>query len=338
MDLIVDRIQRTILQSQASAHDDPAKMRTLARKAVRMAGELPPGSTAANDLRAEAWANFGNALRVCNDLPAAGPAFEWAWHFHALGVGGTHLTARIHELQASLFEAVRRFPEALASLDLALEMREATQDLPAIGRCLVKRANVVGHSGDPEGAILLLRRAMGFVRAAETPGLAYALVHNLCWFLVDAGHADTAMTLLLEAGHLPAPDDALVRLRARWLEGRILAAVGDYEQARCEMANVSKALAALDLPYEVALVSLERALICPLEEALSAMYGLREVFKSLGVERETAAAQLLEEILGGQVELASAVPCILHALRVCPGLRERRPLQATRRPMAKAAS
>ncbi|HSF40331.1 MAG TPA: hypothetical protein VLT87_11105 [Thermoanaerobaculia bacterium] len=339
MDLVIERVQRVISESVEEAHRDPCKMRALARKAVKMAAGLPVSSRAANDLRAEAWANLANAFRVCNDFADAGPAFEWAWHFHAAGAGGATITARLCELQGSLYESLRRPAEALACLNRALEHREELGDLEGIGRCLVQQANVIGHAGDPVEAVRLLMRAMSFVSASKNPRLAYALAHNLCWFLVDAGHPETAMTLLLERRlreaeegcPLLANGDETMEARSRWLEARIAAGLGDFEAAAHEMEEVRQFFEARGLPYEVALLSVELALLQRPADAIQTVCGLRGIFRDLGLGRESVAVQLVETALAAG-EITEVLPYVLRALRTSPPATGRRKV-ASRRPV-----
>lgn len=104
-------IQQLLDESQALRHEDPQAMLELARRAVRAASRVS-GDRARE--RCEAWAHYANALRVCNLFREARTAFRHAWAAFE-GVGDLLLAARIHELEASLLEALREFRGADAA-------------------------------------------------------------------------------------------------------------------------------------------------------------------------------------------------------------------------------
>jgi tetratricopeptide (TPR) repeat protein len=283
-------IQQLLDESRALRHEDPQAMLALARQAVRAAYRLPQDQARE---RCESWAHYANALRVCNRFRESQGAFRQAWvAFGRIG-DDPLLGARIHELEASLQEATGRFREADLSLERALVIRLGQHgDGAAIGACLVKRANVAGHAGDWAAAIRHLRAALDF--PARDSVTACAVVHNLAWFLVDAGESDLALTVVLEHSAAAPPLSGLPLLRSRWLSARILAAMsrGDCSVAQMELSEVRDEFLALGLPFDAALAGLESLSLQATPDP-SSLTALQQIFEALGVEREALAAQLL---------------------------------------------
>lgn len=290
-------------------------MLALAKQAVRAANRLPDGPARE---RCETWAHFANALRVCNRFREARAAFRLAWAAFE-GVGDQRLAARIYELEASLFESTREFRAADLNLEKALNIRLSQDDEEghAIGACLIQRANVAGHSGDFATAIRHLRSALDF--PARDQVTALAVVHNLAWFLVDAGEPDLALTVVLE--HLataPMVEDRLVLLRSRWLNARIIAALeSDFPAiAQLELSAVRDEFLALGLPFEAALAGLELLSHQAAPEP-AALVALQRIFEALGVEREALASQLLLQAGHGD---RLDIPRVVEALKALRAL------------------
>lgn len=288
-------------------------MLVLARRAVRAAGRIAEDRARE---RCEAWAHYANALRVCNRFREARAAFKQAWAAFE-NVGDQLLAARIHELEASLQEATGEYREADLSLEKALHIRlNQGSDGAAIGACLVKRANVAGHAGDCAAAIRYLRSALD--SPARDAATAFTVVHNLAWFLVDAGEIDLALTVALEHW-VAAPSlagDKLLVLRSRWLHARILAALTreDGSEAQLELAAVRDEFLALELPFDAAVAGLELLSFQTTPDP-SALAALQHIFEALGVEREALAAQLLLTAeLNERLDIL--VPRIVEALKL----------------------
>lgn len=317
-------IQRLLDESQALRHEDPQAMLALARQAVRVASRLPDDQARE---RCEAWAHYANALRVCNRFREARAAFRLAWAAFE-GVGDQLLAARIYELEASLLESTRKFREADLNLEKALNIRLShdDEDGHTIGACLIQRANVAGHSGDFAAAIRHLRSALDF--PARDQVTVIAVVHNLAWFLVDAGEPDLALTVVLE--HLaaaPVVEDRLVLLRSRWLNARIIAALEkDFPAiAQIELSEVRDEFLTLGLPFDAALAGLELLSHQATPEP-SSLVALQQIFEALGVEREALASRLLLDAVQGE---RLDIPRVVEALKA---LRAMGKLKLVRRP------
>ncbi len=284
-------------------------MLALARRAVRAANRLPQDQARE---RCESWAHYANALRVCNRFREARGAFRHAWAAFER-VGDRLLAARVHEL-ASLLESTAEFREADRSLEQAFLIRLGQgDDGAAIGACLVKRANVAGHAGDLAAALRHLRTALDY--PARDSVTACAVVHNLAWFLVDAGEPDLALTVILEHSAVAPALSGPTLLRSRWLSARILAAMSrhDCTVAQMEISAVRDEFLALGLPFDAALAGLESLSLQAVPDPAS-LAALHQIFEALGVEREALATQLLLDAARNE-HLDILVPRIVEALK-----------------------
>src|SRR5262249_19254821 len=133
----------------------------------------------------------------------------------------------------------RSFADAISLLDRALALHEESADFHQMGRTFISKARVLEDSGDLQGAIDLLPRALELVDPQREPRLVVYGRYNLIWCLTTAGRHEEAARLLPEIRELftriARPLD-LVRLR--WAEGRIAAGLGDRDLAEAAFREV----------------------------------------------------------------------------------------------------
>ncbi len=302
-----------LAQAFALRGADPQGMLALMETLAREVGKTP--STPSNeDERALVWGHIANARRIVNRLVSAQAALGRAWHHQAIGTGDGKVTARLYEFHASLCEATRRFPEALAAIDAALQLHPHGPDRAAP---LVQKATIVGHAGDPAQAVRLLREAIEVLNPRAQPTLATIALHNLSWFLVDLNLPDHSLAFLHERQlQFPVPaDDEAENLRVRWLESRILAGLGEAEAAAATMEQAVEGFITLTLFYDAALSLLDLALIRARQgqfsKVLGALSAATPIVRALGVRREEVAATLLRRV----VDLEAAVTLLPQAIR-----------------------
>jgi tetratricopeptide (TPR) repeat protein len=128
---------------------------------------------------------------------------------------------------------------------------------------LLKLANVEGYSGNSERAVKILEEAVAQVKETMDWRVRLQAHHNLTLWMVDAGQALEALARYEKSRsfydeHCTEP---ALALRRRWLEGRIYAALGDLDLARTAFEEVRATAAARGLSYEVAMVTLELAIV-----------------------------------------------------------------------------
>jgi tetratricopeptide (TPR) repeat protein len=264
----------------AASHDEgfrePARSEQLARIAVAVAervadispeAALGSSSPAPSDplagMRARAWAQLGNALRIRSDLDGAAVAFRSA---DALMAAHPRLglldKARIFDLKASLCKDRRHFAEAARLLDRVITIYQRLGQSNLTGRALSQKATLQLCAGDREGCMVLLRRALELIDPHEDPRCYLNARHNLIVALADDDKPREAFALLFHTRPLYLKlGDRMNLLRLRWLEGQVARGLHRLEQAETAFREVRGAFVELGLEYDAALVSLDLAMV-----------------------------------------------------------------------------
>lgn len=290
--------QLLLKKSFEAGFGDPAAAVNLANLAVKISGHLGEAYDPnwVWDLRARAFAYLGNARRILGELRSAEDAFRKTDRCLARSsTGNAHLLAEILHLKSSLKRAQRRFEAALDFADRALGLYEEHNDLEGVGICLLKKAKILEEMGELGCAIELLRQSPLKIDAAREPRLFAYARYNLLGCLLVAGHYGEAERLLPEIeqlfGALGQPLD-LVRLS--WARANIALGLGDVRTAEETFDQVRREFAARGMSYDVALVSLDLALLYHQEgrsAELKQLTGeLLTVFEAKEIHREAIGA------------------------------------------------
>lgn len=253
-------------ESREQGFRDVARALELAQLGVVVADSLDPRiyvSTLAADQRALARAYLGNARRIASDLPAAEDAFQQALLVVEQGSKVSPVRAEIGSLLGSLRIDQCRYLEARTVLGEALRLYHSFRFRREEGKVLTKLASVEGYDGHPERAVEILHEAVATLEEAGEAGLCLWASHNLTYFLVDTGDALEALARYEKARPLYEEhcEEPTLRLRQRWLEGRIYAALGDFELAKAAFEEVRSMAAERALAYELAESTLELAIL-----------------------------------------------------------------------------
>lgn len=308
-------------QSREQVFHDLVRALELAALAVEVSDTLDPRiylPMTVADFRAYARASLGNARRVASDLFGAEQAFQDALLLLREGNRSSPMPGEIGSLLGSLRIDQGRYLEARRVLGDALEVFRRRRSEPEQIKVRMQLADAEAYDGRPERAVEILREAMTHLDEAIDGRLQLQLHHNLTLWMVDAGQALEALARYEKARalydeHCQAPP---LRLRRRWLEGRIYAALGDLDLAASAFEEVRTTAIEREQSYELAMVSLELALVRlrlgqthrvqDLAEemtilfrshelhrhALGAMYIFREAART-----DTATVGLIEEML-----------------------------------------
>jgi tetratricopeptide (TPR) repeat protein len=257
------RCEALIEECRALRSSDPERMVLTAEFAVALAERLTTGSgeiKATADLQARAWAELGNARRIADDMTGAESDLVQALERAGHGTGDPLLLAQLMHLTASLYIDQRRFDEARRLLDFIYAIYEREGDRHLAARALISKGLCAGYAFEVHEAVLLLARGLTLLDGAREPKLVLAAIHNLIWCLVECGQGAQAERLFRESRLLYARfAEKLDSMKARWLEGRIAAAIGDNERAEKRFQEALSHFETARLPYEMALVSLDMA-------------------------------------------------------------------------------
>jgi tetratricopeptide (TPR) repeat protein len=327
--------EHLLQESFKAGFQDVARSLELARLAVALADLLPEevcgGVEGLDSLRARAWGQLGNALRINQDLPSAERAFETVAEL-LLQPGRIGLLdkARVLDLLASLRRDQRRFAEASQILDRVGSIYRRLGQWHLLGRVLQQKSVVAGEAGDSEEEISLLRRALDLLDPQEEPRTFLAARHNLICALVQSGRSREAFALLFHTRPLYLKTgDRMNLLRLRWVEGAVAQGLNRIEQAEAAFREVRDAFLDLGLPYDAALAALDLASVYILQGRGSEVCRIAEetlaVFQANNMHREAiaalsffCAAARMEE---AGADLVRRVSTFLKAARNNPELR-----------------
>ncbi|HYL06287.1 MAG TPA: hypothetical protein VE075_09620 [Thermoanaerobaculia bacterium] len=343
--------ERFLQASHEEGFRDPARSQQLARVAVSVAerlaqlaqntepppsAELPPGALATTadalaGLRARAWAQLGNALRICSDHAGAAAAFRSAEGLLAANPRlGLLDKARVFDLKASLHRDRRQFAEAAHLLDRVIAIYRRLGQSSLMGQALAQKGNVLLQARDTEGCMTLLRRALELIDPQEDPRWYLIVRHNLIVALLDDGKPREAFALLFHTRPLYLKmGDRMNLLRLRWLEGQVAQGLHRLEQAEAAFREVRDAFVDLGIEYDAALVSLDLAAVYAQQGRTAETRQLAQemlvFFESCQIHREAMAA-LLVFCKAAQLEqaglgLVREVAAFLKQARHTPDLR-----------------
>lgn len=287
-------------QAHEAGFREPSQAADLARLGVAVADLLVEEAGEENGeglqgLRARAWAQLGNALRINSDHDRAEQAFETATSL----LDPRRITpleiARVLDLEASLRKDQRRFAEATRLMDRVISIYRKLGQRGLLGRSLQQKSLICGDSGDSEGEISLLRRALELLSPEEDPRIFLTARHNLIYALCVSGRPREAFALLFHTRPLYLKQgDRLNLLRMRWLEGAVALGLQRYEQAAVAFREVREAFLELGLDYDAALASLDLAEVYAVQGRTADVRRLAdemlEVFRSRKIHREAMGA------------------------------------------------
>lgn len=290
-----------IRESHRAAFEDPEAAAALARLAISLANrlnELRYGGAFISDVKAMAWAYYGNAHRVGSDLRQAEQALQMSEELIEQGTGDALIRAQWLSLLGSLRRDQRRFEEAVHVLEEMIQISASLADQELEGRARVKQASVLRESGKPEDAITLLRGNFERIEQAGDLRLLLCAHHSLVTCLVDSGRSAEALADLERLAPLYAESgDFSTQTRRLWLEGRLMVQLGRQEEAFKALTATRRAFLERGIGYDAALVSLELAALHLGRGEVEAVQRLAEemlpIFRSRDVHREAMAALLL---------------------------------------------
>jgi tetratricopeptide (TPR) repeat protein len=321
-------VHRLLERSYALRYHDPGAMQGLADLARVIAdacsAEASGGARRRIDLQGLAWSHYGNALRVGGKLAAAEQALAEAERWRERGTGDPLLRARLREDLAALHIYQRRIDSALALAEEASQIYRDLGEGHELASAMVLKASAYHLAGEAESAVRLLTRAIPLIEQERDPHLMLAALHNLVGAYIELERPEDAIELRAEARHLyEEVDDDLIDLRASWQDGQLLRALGRLGNAESALLRARQGFLEHDLPYEVAVLSLDLAAVYlkmgRTEETRRTVEEALPIFRSLRVGRETLAALLqLRQLADREQEALGLVRVIGAQLRRLP--------------------
>jgi tetratricopeptide (TPR) repeat protein len=299
-------------------YDDPRRSREQAEMALQIAERLPAepyGARSVADLRARAWAHLGNARRALGDFPGALEALRLSRNLLQDGTGDPLEEAELLYYEASLLRGERRLEEATRKIRRSIRLYREVGDTHLEGRSILNQASIELVKGNAETARGLVLQAIEKIDGERDPRLALAARHNLVWETMEAGRLVEAIDLLHGYRSDFEQLGASSRLRFSWLEAKLLHRLERTEEARAAYQRCVQGFGEVELPYEVALVSLEWAVLelgaARLAEVRRLAGETLTLFRSIGVAREAIAAWM---VLERAVEAQTVTAALLDRL------------------------
>ena len=266
--------QWLLADSAAARLSDPQRCHDRAGLAVAVAERLnevdyQPRWVA--ELRAKAHAYLADALRLLGDHTAAEREFERAESWVERGLGQGRAESAVLSLRASLLLDQFRHLEAEALLERVQRSYRQSRQSSEEARVLLKLAMVSQARERPEEAARRVGRALEILDQVDEPVLQDVARQSLVHFWIDGrdiGHAREVFDGMSE------PTVHHLRLRKRWLQGDLLRAEGDLQGAARMYDETRVGFLAEGLHYNVALLSLDLAMVAAEQERHDAVRAL----------------------------------------------------------------
>lgn len=277
-------------------HRNPERNLRLADLAVAASRHLDDGERPI--LQARAVAEQANAHRVCGDLHAASRGLERADELNRLAGEDPAVRADILAYRASLAMDQRQPEQALAHLEKALPLYTRLGDEQGAIEALICLALVENHRGAPQDGVQYLTEVLERLETQPNSRMEAIAIHDLITLTLEAGDVEEAAQLLEQSRSiLEGAEDQLLRLRLDWLKARVADAQGRRQEAVAAMEKVRETYTELSMPYELALVSLDLAVLYAATGERGKQRELTssaaEVFRNLSVGREALASLAL---------------------------------------------
>lgn len=261
------------------------------------------------DLRARAWGQYGNALRVSGKPREAEEALVVAQGHRREGTGDPMLRAWLLEKIAPLAIFQGRFDDAIEKCEEAGEIYRELGAGHLLASTMVQKAIATLYFGDAENAVRILNQAIPLIDNEEDPHLLLAACHNLILCYIDLGRPDQALKLYSETRELFKEfEDPLILLRATWREGKLLRDLGQLDSAETTLLRARKGYMERKLAYEAALISLDLATVYVkqglVDKLKRTVLEAVPIFHSLRVGLETLASLLQLQKVADQEQQA----------------------------------
>ena len=252
----LDLLERLLEESHAGQLTDPTRAAELAHLAARLAGLFGKGDEEAAAALPRAYSLTANARRLEGRLRTADALLAKAVPFLA----GSVERAFYCRVLALLRWEQGRSDEAEALLQHTAGLYAAEGMDREVGACMVILGLVL-EEGQQENPLALLSRAWVEMDRNTRPLLALRGGLALAALLAQADQEERARAVLKQSWPLFAEvTEPAEMLRVYAWEGKVLARLGDRDEALHVLESVRRQLLAEPSPAEAALVSLDLAL------------------------------------------------------------------------------
>jgi tetratricopeptide (TPR) repeat protein len=291
-----------LARSWAVRYEDPRQMCHLAKVAVELAQSFDSkkyGPWCVADYASRAWGELANAYRVANCYREAQQAFGTAYELYRQGSQDRRLRMRLLDLESSLLGALREFDSALPRLTFLADLYREAGEIHLAGRTLITKALYTYYSGQVADAFRTNAEGLALIDECRDPSLVIAATMNQLLFLVEARRYPEAKKLLFRNRVRFTSLDHMLKIRLRWIDGRISYGFGQFESAEIAFLEVKKGFEEAGLRFACALAGLDLALALlrqdRADEAAQEGIASAAMFNSLRIHREVLGSVLVIE-------------------------------------------
>lgn len=306
-------------RSRDLVHTDLQRSREFARLGRVVAERVSEGvygTQRVADLRAYAWAVYGNALRVSGELRRGTEAFTQAHRWLEEGSEYSQEAIQVLELEISLRRDNEDFGGALARSSELIAAYEASGRFKDMARAMVTRATICELAGETERAVEILERAESLVSSTDDPWLRLCIGHSLIFGLARVGRVgEAAERLQASWGLYEQFARPAVLARRHWALGLIALGRGAAGEAAEQLSEARRIFADHGYLIDTALVTLELAVALAErfrwdrvetlgQETLALLQGQpihREALAAVRMLKEAGARRRLDRALGREL-------------------------------------
>jgi tetratricopeptide (TPR) repeat protein len=297
--------------------ENPKEGLELARHAPALAEKVAPGSKRPALIHMTAYAVLGSAFRAVGNYRDADKAFATA-ALHSKTLSDLE-RAELKRRMTYLRLDQRRVDEARELIDEAIGSYRQDGDLKNrhfLGCCYLARGNIHCETGSMGLAVVDYTESLNHIQLKRDPKVYYSAVHNLAVALADCRDRealDRALQSLREAQQrVPYRGRHMAKFKLKWLMGLIYTVFGLTRHAVRLLYRARDGLIELGAAYEVALISLDLALVYLDEcrpaweiEALAAE--THRLFRDLSADQEALAALAIWRKAAAEKELTHQI-------------------------------
>jgi len=251
------------------------------------------------DLCGQVAYHVASAHRILGQFAEAEEHFAVAADHLRRGSGDRLLAAELLERLSELRYVQRRLVESIQCCDAAFRLLDRPAERSRRASCLVTKGLALEKWGKPEEALAVFEQALELVDKRRDPRLYVLIRHNRAGALITAGRfAEAEQTLeALRPLYHHVARRGVFPLRVKWLRGQIASGLGRHAEAEATFRELRQAFLGQGNPLEVALASLELAVVLAqtgkLQELKVVAAETATLYAGLGIQREYVAALTL---------------------------------------------